>query len=35
MEKKTSPSIKQQLIVLAEFNRRLKARIAALKNLKK
>ncbi len=35
MNKKTSPSIKQQLMVLAEFNRRLKIRIAELKKAKK
>ena len=34
MDKKSSPSIKQQLIVLADFNRRLKERIAATKEEK-
>jgi hypothetical protein len=34
MDKKSSPSVKQQLLVLAEFNRRLKARIAELKKEK-
>ncbi len=34
MDKKSSPSVKQQMIVLAEFNRLLKARIAEAKKAK-
>lgn len=34
MDKKSLPSVKQQIIVLAEFNCRLKACIAELKKTK-
>ncbi len=34
MDKKSSPSVKEQLLVLAEFNRLLKERIAELKKAK-